>query len=151
MFERFSPRHVSIRQPYRSGHIFHNDGCERIERLAGLPKSMSIGRPKEFLAGVAIATHFAARTPTYQAWIETLYGHVKGEWPHLKQIRDAGQHDRARTEYNTMRLHAAIGYVASDDEHEGRGEALRQAADSDWPTRRETRIDYRRTQHDDQP
>jgi hypothetical protein len=27
----------------------------------------------------------------------------------------------------TVRLHAGIGYVTPDDEHEGRGEALRQA------------------------
>ena len=35
--------------------------------------------------------------------------------------------DRARLEYNTVRLHAGIGYVTPDDEHQGRGEAIRKA------------------------
>jgi hypothetical protein len=37
---------------------------------------------------------------------------------------------RVRTEYNTVRLHQAIGYVTPDDEHHGRGEALRQRVPS---------------------
>jgi putative transposase len=28
-------------------------------------------------------------TPTDQSWIETLFGHVKTDWPHLKKIRDS--------------------------------------------------------------
>ena len=31
--------------------------------------------------------------------------------------------DRVRIEYNTVRLHAGIGYVTPDDEHHGRGDA----------------------------
>ena len=46
-----------------------------------------------------------------QAWIETLFGHVKGEWPHLEKIRDPGELDRVQAEYNSVRLHAAMGYV----------------------------------------
>ena len=34
---------------------------------------------------------------------------------------------RVRIEYNTVRLHESIGYVTPDDEHTGRGEAIRQA------------------------
>ena len=30
-------------------------------------------------------------------------------------------------EYNTVRLHASIGYVTPDDEHHGRGPAIRRA------------------------
>ncbi len=52
---------------------------------------------REFLAGVAIAQQFGARTPPHtpqdQAWIESLFGHVKGEWPHLEKIRDPGELD----------------------------------------------------------
>jgi type II secretory pathway predicted ATPase ExeA len=45
---------------------------------------------REFLAGVHIAQHFGRpHTPTDQAWIETLFGHVKGEWPHLENSDDA--------------------------------------------------------------
>lgn len=111
---------------------------------------------REFLAGVAIAQQFGRpHTPEDQAWIETLFGHVKGEWPHLEQTRDPGELaaelDRVRTEYNTVRLHAAIGYVTPDDEHKGRGEALRQARRLGLAHARQTRIAYRRTQHEDQP
>jgi putative transposase len=28
--------------------------------------------------------------------METLFGHVKGEWPHLEKIRDPGELDRSR-------------------------------------------------------
>jgi putative transposase len=34
---------------------------------------------------------------------------------------------RVRREYNTVRLHAAIGYVTPDDEHHGRGPSIRRA------------------------
>jgi putative transposase len=71
---------------------------------------------REFMAALAIAQQFGRpSTPTDQAWIETLFGHVKGEWPHLEKIRDPGELerelDRVRDQYNTVRLHAAIGYV----------------------------------------
>ena len=35
--------------------------------------------------------------------------------------------DRVRTHYNTVRLHEAVRYVTPNDEHEGRGETIRQA------------------------
>jgi transposase InsO family protein len=111
---------------------------------------------REFLAGVHIAQHFGRpHTPTDQAWIETLFGHVKGEWPHLEKITDPGELDleldRVRTEYNTVRLHASIGYVTPDDEHEGRGDAIRQARVRGLAIARQTRIDYRRTTTENQP
>ena len=42
-----------------------------------------------------------------------------------------------------MRLHAAIGYVIPDDEHEGRGEAIRQARRDATAQARLNRITYR--------
>jgi putative transposase len=104
---------------------------------------------REFLAGVAIAQQFGRpHTPQDQAWIETLFGHVKGEWPHLEKIRDPGELDaeldRVRSEYNGVRLHAAIGYVTPDDEHEGRGDAIRQQRRDGLAAARQNRIAYRR-------
>lgn len=104
---------------------------------------------REFLAGVAIATQFGRpHTPTDQAWIETLFGHVKGDWPHLEHIREPGELDaeldRVRDEYNTVRLHASIGYVTPDDEHEGRGEAIRANRRYGLAQARQNRIAYRR-------
>jgi transposase InsO family protein len=104
---------------------------------------------REFLAGMAIATRFGRPgTPTDQAWIESLFGHVKTEWPHLEKIRDPGtlvaELDRVRPQYNGIRLHASLGYVTPDDEHEGRGEQIRQNRRDGLARAREHRIAYRR-------
>jgi transposase InsO family protein len=104
---------------------------------------------REFLAGMAIATRFGRPgTPTDQAWIETLFGHVKGEWPHLEKIRDPGtlvaELDRVRPEYNGLRLHAGIGYVTPDDEHEGRGHQIRQNRRDGLDRAHQQRVEYRR-------
>jgi len=111
---------------------------------------------REFLAGVHIAQHFGRpHTPTDQAWIETLFGHVKGEWPHLEKITDPGdlaaELDRARVDYNTVRLHASIGYVTPDDEHEGRGDAIRLRRRHGLERARQARLDYRRGATREQP
>ncbi len=111
---------------------------------------------REFLAGVHIAQHFGRpHTPTDQAWIETLFGHVKGEWPHLEKITDPGELaaelDRVRTDYNTVRLHASIGYVTPEDEHEGRGDAIRLHRRHGLERARHERIDYRRSATEEQP
>jgi putative transposase len=104
---------------------------------------------REFMAACAIMQRFGRPgTPSDQAWIETLFGHIKGEWPHLEKIRDPGELnlelDRVRTEYNTVRLHAGIGYVTPDDEHQGRGDALRRARADGLARARIARINYRR-------
>jgi putative transposase len=44
-----------------------------------------------------------------------------------------------------VRLHASIGYVTPDDEHEGRGDAIRQTRRDGLAAARENRIAYRRT------
>ena len=93
---------------------------------------MTSGSTREFMAMHAIAVHFGRPgTPTDQAPVESFFGHVKTEWPHLTIIRDPAQLDteleRIRVEYNTVRLHAGIGYVTPDDEHEGRGPGIRRA------------------------
>ena len=96
---------------------------------------MTSGSTREFMALCAIAQHFGRPgTPTDQAWIESLNGHIKIEYPHLLAIRDP-QTLRAeiavtRAHYNTVRLHQGIGYVTPDDEHEGRGEAIRKAREA---------------------
>ncbi|MGH3500880.1 MAG: integrase core domain-containing protein [Nocardioidaceae bacterium] len=111
---------------------------------------------REFLAGIAIARQFGRPgVPQDQAWIETLFGHVKGEWPHLEKITDSAELDaeltRVQDYYNTVRLSAAVGYVTPDDEHEGRGEAIRQARRDGLARARADRIDYRRTHKETQP
>jgi transposase InsO family protein len=72
---------------------------------------MRSGETRAFMALLTIGQHFGRPyTPTDQAWIETLWGHVKAENPHLLTITDpevlAAELERARR---------------------GRGEAIRQA------------------------
>lgn len=87
---------------------------------------------RKFMAVCSIVQHFGRpSTPTDQAWIETLWGHLKAEHPHLMAITDPAvlfaELERLRVHYNTVRLHEAIGYVTPDDEHHGRGDAIRKA------------------------
>jgi putative transposase len=87
---------------------------------------------RQFMALMTIAQHHGRPgTPTDQAHIESLFSHLKRDWPHLLEIRDPAVLDtelaRIRTEHNTTRLHAAIGYVTPDDEHHGRGPGIRRA------------------------
>jgi len=53
--------------------------------------------------------------PIDQAWIETFFGHLKAEFPHLLKITEpavlrAGL-DHLQIHWNTVRLHAGVGYV----------------------------------------
>ena len=87
---------------------------------------------RQFMAIMAITQHHGRPgTPTDQAHIESFFSHLKGEWPLLTAITDPAVLDselhRIRHEYNTNRLHAAIGYVTPDDEHHGRGPGIRRA------------------------
>lgn len=112
---------------------------------------MRSGSTREFMAMCAIAQHFGRPgTPTDQAWIETLFGHIKAEWPHLDTITDPevlrAELADVRRQYNTVRLHAAIGYVTPDDEHEGRGPRIRAARKHGLKIARWARIAYHRIQ-----
>ena len=87
---------------------------------------------RQFMALMAIAQHHGRPgTPTDQAHVESFFSHLKGDWPHLTGITDPAVLDtelaRIRTEYNTVRLHASIGYLTPDDEHHGRGPGIRRA------------------------
>ena len=87
---------------------------------------------RQFMALMAITQHHGRPgTPTDQAHIESFFSHLKGDWPHLTAITDPAALDaelaRIRGDYNTVRLHASIGYVTPDDEHHGRGPGIRRA------------------------
>ena len=117
---------------------------------------MRAGTTREFLALCCIAARFGRPgTPTDQAWIETLFGHIKTEWPHLEKITDPNtlraELDIARHDYNTRRLHASLGYVTPDDEHQGRAERIRQARQDGLNRARLTRIAYHRNNNQNQP
>ena len=87
---------------------------------------------RRFMALCSIAQHFGRPSnPTDQAWIESLWGHVKRERPHLTTITDpatlAAELERVRNRHNSVRLHEAIGHVTPNDEHDGRGDTIRAA------------------------
>jgi putative transposase len=117
---------------------------------------MTSGSTREFMALCAIHQHFGRPgTPTDQAWIESLFGHVKAEYPHLLTIRDPAtlraELAVVRTHYNTVRLHAGIGYVTPNEEHDGRGETIRKARQAGLEQARLRRIAYHRGQPDPAP
>jgi putative transposase len=119
----------------------NDEANEPIPDIEGVPMLLAISDngtemrandTRRFMALCSIAQHFGRpSTPTDQAWIESLWGHVKREHPHLDTIEDpatlAAELERVRRHYNNVRLHEAIGYVTPDDEHQGRGDAIRQA------------------------
>jgi putative transposase len=112
---------------------------------------MTSGSTREFMAMCAIAQHFGRPgTPTDQAWIESLFSHIKADWPHLDRIRDPAvlrtEVAVVRHEYNTVRLHAGIGYVTPADEHSGRGPRIRAARRRGLRHARWARIAYHRSQ-----
>src|SRR5664280_1200924 len=117
---------------------------------------MTSGSTREFLALCAIAQHFGRpHTPTDQAWIESLNGHVKAEYPHLLAIRDPAtlraELAATRAKYNAVRLHAGVGYVTPNDEHEGRGEAIRKARQAGLEQARLHRLAWHRQHRQDPP
>lgn len=113
--------------------------------------AMAAHDTRDFMALMAIVQRFGRpHTPTDQAWIESFFGHIKAEWPHLEDITDPAlldrERERVRLEYNGIRLHEAIGYVTPDDEHEGRGEAIREARRQGLARARQERLAYHRNQ-----
>jgi putative transposase len=116
---------------------------------AGNGPQMTSGSTREFLALCSIVQHFGRpHTPTDQAPIESFFGHVKGEWPHLERICDPeelrAELEVVRAHSNTVRLHAGIGYVTPDDEHSGRGAQIRTARRQGLAWARRRRIAYHR-------
>lgn len=117
---------------------------------------MTSGSTREFMAMCAIAQHFGRPgTPTDQAWIESLNGHLKTEYPHLLAIRDPAtlraELEITRAHYNGVRLHQGIGYVCPNDEHEGQGEAIRKARQAGLETSRLRRLAWHHQHRHDQP
>jgi putative transposase len=117
---------------------------------------MSSGSTREFMAMCAIAQHFGRPgTPTDQSWIESFNGHLKMENPHLLAITDPVVLRRElaviRERWNGVRLHQGIGYVTPNDEHEGRGTAIRKSREAGLESSRLRRLAYHRNQQQQQP
>jgi transposase InsO family protein len=103
----------------RTGVVPDSDELPVLLALSDNGPQMTSHATKAFMAGARIATHFGRpATPNDQAWIESLFGHVKTEHPHLEKIKDAGELeaelDRIRPFYNTIRLSPRLGFVLHD-------------------------------------
>jgi putative transposase len=110
---------------------------------------------RSFMALHLIAQHFGRPyTPQDQAWIESLFGHTKTEAPYLTKIDDPNllstELEARRAFYNGVRLHAGIGYVTPNDEHEGRGHTIRAARRDGMARARQARLAYHRNRRDNQ-
>jgi putative transposase len=117
---------------------------------------MTSGSTREFMALCAVAQHFGRPgTPTDQAWIESLFGHLKVEHPHLLAIEDPGELraelNTRQAHYNSIRLHQGIGYVTPLDEHEGRGKMIRKARQAGLEQARLRRLAWHRQHRHDDP
>ena len=117
---------------------------------------MTSGSTREFMALAAIALHFGRPgTPTDQAWIESFFGHLKVEHPHLLAIEDPAvlraELVVRRQHYNEVRLHQGLGYVTPDDEHQGRGRAIRRARQAGLEQARKRRLAWHRKHRHDNP
>jgi len=135
------------------------EGDDRVPVLLALSDNgpqMTCRHTASFMAAARIAQHFGRPgTPNDQAWIESFFGHLKGENPHLERIRDPyeleAELDALRLHYNTVRLHEGIGYVTPDDEHHGRGAAIRAARRAGLAAAHERRLATRRALHQAHP
>ena len=93
------------------------DNDERVPVLLAISDNgpqMTSRATAAFMAAARIGQHFGRPgTPNDQAWVESFFGHLKGEFPHLEKITDPGELEaeleRRRTFYNTVRLHEGIG------------------------------------------
>ena len=80
---------VEARQAQRARHGGDSDEEPILLVMSDNGPQMRAGTTREFWALCSIAARFGRPgTPTDQAWIETLFGHVKTEWPHLEKITD---------------------------------------------------------------
>lgn len=148
---------ADLAEQLASGQVPDND--DRVPVLLAVSDNgpqMRSSKTAEFMAIARIAQHFGRPgTPNDQAWIESFFGHLKAENPYLNTITDPAalrrELDLRREHYNTVRLHESIGYVTPDDEHHGRGEAIRKARRDGLSTARANRIATRRQMRNTHP
>ncbi|MCL1900577.1 MAG: integrase core domain-containing protein [Promicromonosporaceae bacterium] len=117
---------------------------------------MTSSKTAQFMAMSRIAQHFGRPgTPNDQAWIESFFGHIKAENPQINQIDDPAVMTREmaviRNHYNTVRLHEGIGYVTPEDEHHGRGQAIRDARAAGMRAAQALRVATRRKLRENAP
>ncbi len=104
---------------------------------------------REFMAGVAIAQQFGRpHTPQDQAWIETLFGTSKANGRSWRRSATPVSSTPSWTTSGPSTTPSGSTSPSAtsprDDEHEGRGDAIRQQRRDGLAQAREHRIAYRR-------
>ena len=108
---------------------------------------------REFFRDLGAAHLFSRpHVPTDNAIAEATIGCFKIEGPGFDRFPDAltGEHEVAVwvETYNQRRLHGGIGYVTPEEEHTGRGEALREARKQALRVARARRLEVNRAKKD---
>ena len=114
------------------GAALPDDGAPLLLTVSDNGTEMRAGDTRRFMALCSTTQRFGRpSTPTDQAWTESLWGHATREHPHPEAIADpavlSAELERIRVHHNSVRLHEAISYATPDDEHQGRGDAIRAA------------------------
>jgi putative transposase len=117
---------------------------------------MTSGSTREFMALCAIHSTSAGPAPRpARPGPGSLFGHVKAEWPHLNAIGDPAvlraELALVRERSNGVRRHAGIGSVTPNDEHEGRGPAIRKARQAGLEQARLQRLAWHREHRQSEP
>ncbi len=136
-------------RPARSGAARRRRG--RLVAAAGR------GHPRSgACAGAALVRPGGDRPPRgRQAGLGRSGARAAGLGTHLDKTRDPGELEaeleRIRVFHNTVRLHQGIGYVTPEDEHTGRGAAIRAARRAGLTQAHEARVAHRRQLRKDHP
>ena len=106
---------------------------------------------REFFAALAVAQRLGRpRTPTDQAWIESLFGHVKAENPSSKRSATRPPSKPscdAPAATTTPSASTPASICHPNDEHTGRGEQIRQERTEGLRRAHQQRLDYHRLNH----
>ena len=148
---------VEARQAQRDRHGDDSDEEPILLAMSDNGPQMRAGTTREFLAMCSIAARFGRPgTPTDQAWIETLFGHVKTEWPHLEKITDsntAASRTRQRPDATTTPAACTPPSATSPPTTNTKAEATPSARPAKTASTgpRLTRIAYHRNNNQNQP
>ena len=115
------------RDSHHRGELPDTDQAPILLAVSDNGAPMTADATKAFMALCSIApTHPPTRHPSRASSATS-----KQNGPTLRAISDPqtlnAELERARIDYNTLRLYAGIGYVTPNDEHQNKGDTIRQA------------------------
>jgi transposase InsO family protein len=155
--ERVAHALVDVVSRYWLGYVLADDGssahaqvlyASALEREGLLDAELDGDRPVLLAWSSGGEELPTAGVPTASAHVESFFGHLERDWPHLASVTDPDALDwelaRVGDEYNNVRLHPSVGYVTPSDEHHGRGQQIRTAREAGLSRARAERIRHNR-------